>query len=163
MDEGTILVYCCPSIFSLTSSHPSQTKCTVYTDNVCLRGGEGEGELCCVDHILQEFYTLFLTRCRTYQITSPPQTNDQWKRHKGVGVFKVPSSMGQPIFLLSLYVLYLSRWGVLFAEPPPPVCIVMRRTERSSVHLCIPSEESDHYTVYKKTWFNTTAYLCTRI
>jgi hypothetical protein len=37
-------------------------------------GGKGEGELCCVDHILQEFYTLFLTRCRTYQITSPPQT-----------------------------------------------------------------------------------------
>ena len=46
---------------------------TVYTDSVCLRGGGG-GELCCVDHILQEFYTLFLTRCRTYQITSPPQT-----------------------------------------------------------------------------------------
>ncbi len=31
MDEGTILVCCCPSIFSLTSSPPpSQTKCTVY-------------------------------------------------------------------------------------------------------------------------------------
>ncbi len=37
-------------------------------------GGMVGGELCCVDHILQEFYTLFLTRCRTYQITSPPQT-----------------------------------------------------------------------------------------
>ena len=74
MDEGTILVYCCPSIFSLTSSPPSQTKCTVYTDSECQRGGRWGGELCCVDHILQEFYTLFLTRCRTYQITSPPQT-----------------------------------------------------------------------------------------
>ncbi len=42
---------------------------------VCVWGGEGGGdELCCVDHIPQEFYTLFLTRCRTYQITSPLQT-----------------------------------------------------------------------------------------
>jgi hypothetical protein len=29
---------------------------------------------CTVDHILQEFYTLFLTRFRTNKITSPPQT-----------------------------------------------------------------------------------------
>ncbi len=49
-------------------SPPSQTKCTVYTDSVCLRGRGGE--LCCVDHILQEFYTLFLTRCRTYNFVS---------------------------------------------------------------------------------------------
>jgi hypothetical protein len=27
-----------------------------------------------VDHFLQEFYTLFLTRFRTYKIASPPQT-----------------------------------------------------------------------------------------
>ncbi len=47
MNEGTILVYCCPSIFSLTSSPPSQTKCTVYTDSVRLRGGGSGGELCC--------------------------------------------------------------------------------------------------------------------
>ncbi len=32
-------MYCCPSIFSLTSSPPSQTKCTVYTESKCLRGG----------------------------------------------------------------------------------------------------------------------------
>ena len=50
MDEGTILVYCCPSIFSLTSSPPSQAKCTVYTDSVCLGGGVN----CAVDHILQD-------------------------------------------------------------------------------------------------------------
>jgi hypothetical protein len=37
-------MYCCPSIFSVTST-PSQTKCTVYTDSVC-RGGGGWGELC---------------------------------------------------------------------------------------------------------------------
>jgi hypothetical protein len=47
MDEGTILVYCCPSIFSLTSSPPSQTQCTVYTDSECLRGG-GWGVNCAV-------------------------------------------------------------------------------------------------------------------
>ncbi len=35
---------------------------------------EGGGVNCAVDHILQEFYTLFLTRFRTYQIASPPQT-----------------------------------------------------------------------------------------
>ena len=29
---------------------------------------------CVVDHILQEFYTLFLTRWRTYKIATPPQT-----------------------------------------------------------------------------------------
>jgi hypothetical protein len=28
---------------------------------------------CAVDHILQEFYTLFLIRFRTYHIASPPQ------------------------------------------------------------------------------------------
>ncbi len=38
-------------------------------------GGGGWGLLkCTVDHILQEFYTLFLTRFRTYKIASPPQT-----------------------------------------------------------------------------------------
>ncbi len=50
---------------------PSQTKCTVYTDSVCVWG---VGANCAVDDILQEFYTLFLTRFRTYQIASPPQT-----------------------------------------------------------------------------------------
>jgi hypothetical protein len=29
---------------------------------------------CTVDHILQEIYTLFLTRFRTHNIASPPQT-----------------------------------------------------------------------------------------
>jgi hypothetical protein len=29
---------------------------------------------CIVDHILQEFYTLFVTRFGTYKIASPPQT-----------------------------------------------------------------------------------------
>ena len=47
MDEGTILAYCCPSDFSLTSPPPSQTKCTVYTDSVCVTRGGGDVELCC--------------------------------------------------------------------------------------------------------------------
>jgi hypothetical protein len=39
-------------------------------------GGGGAGGIlnCTVDHILQEFYTLFLTRFRTYKIATPPQT-----------------------------------------------------------------------------------------
>jgi hypothetical protein len=59
MDERTILVYCCSSIFSLTSPPPtSQTKYTVYTDSVCLWGGGGGGVNCAVDHIRQEFYSV---------------------------------------------------------------------------------------------------------
>jgi hypothetical protein len=50
---------------------PSQTKCTVYTDSVWLWEGGGVFS-CAEDHILQEFYTLFLTRFRTYKIASPP-------------------------------------------------------------------------------------------
>ncbi len=83
--------YCCPngrgkyicvllplySTFSLTSSPvpppSSQRKCTVYTDSVW-QGWGGGGLNCTVDHILQEFYSLFLTRFRTYKIVSPPQT-----------------------------------------------------------------------------------------
>jgi hypothetical protein len=53
-------------------SPPSQTKCTLYTDSVCLWGGVGVLN-CTVDHILQEFYTLFLTRFRTYKSDTPPQ------------------------------------------------------------------------------------------
>jgi hypothetical protein len=52
---------------------PSQRKCTLYTD--CCVAGVGGGVLnCTVYNILQEFYTLFLTRFRTYKIVSPPQT-----------------------------------------------------------------------------------------
>ncbi len=72
MDEGTILVYCCPATSSLTSP-PSQTKCAVYTDSVWLWRGGGVLN-CAVDHNLQEFYTLFLTRFKTFKIASPPQT-----------------------------------------------------------------------------------------
>ncbi len=54
---------------------PPPSQCTVYTDSVWLWGGGGGRVLkCTVDHILQEFGTLFLTRFRTYKIASPPQT-----------------------------------------------------------------------------------------
>ncbi len=49
----------------------------VYTDSVCDWGGGGGMLNCAVDHILQEFYTLFLARFRTYKIATPLQTNDQ--------------------------------------------------------------------------------------
>jgi hypothetical protein len=44
-----------------------------YVQTVCGWGGGGV-MICTVDHILQGFYTLFLTRFRTYKIASPPQT-----------------------------------------------------------------------------------------
>ncbi len=49
---------------------------------------------CVVDHILEEFYTLFLTRFRTYKMASPTPTKMTSKDDiYGVGLFKVPSSM----------------------------------------------------------------------
>ncbi len=46
----------------------------VYADSGWLGGGKGGGVLRRVgDHILQEFYTLYLTRFRTYKIAYPPQ------------------------------------------------------------------------------------------
>ncbi len=63
--------------FSLTSSPlpPFPMYSILYTDSVWLWGGGGVGVLkCTVDHILQEFYTQFLTRFRTYKIASPLQT-----------------------------------------------------------------------------------------
>ncbi len=85
---STQLVNCCPQgrrnytcvhfplycTFSLTSSpHPPFPMYGIfYTDSVWLWG---VGVLkCTVDHILQEFYTLFLTRFKTYKNASPPQT-----------------------------------------------------------------------------------------
>ncbi len=51
------------------------------TDSVWLGGG---GVLSCVgDHILQEFYTMYLTRLGTYKIALPPQTNP--RRGGGLG------------------------------------------------------------------------------
>ncbi len=94
---STPLVNCCPSTFSLTyllplpSPPPYQSKRTVYTD----RCGCGGGVLSCVvDHILQEFNSLFsLTRFRTYKIATTPQTKTPVKTTFRIGVFILPSSM----------------------------------------------------------------------
>ena len=67
-------VECCPStVPSLWPPPPSPpSQCTVYA-RVCDCGGGGVLK-CTVDHILQEFYTLFLIRFKTYKIASPPIT-----------------------------------------------------------------------------------------
>ncbi len=107
MDEGTIpVLHTCvllppkeigcpstvPSLWPPPPSPPSQ--CTVYSLQTVSDCGGGGGLKCTVDHILQEFYTLFLTRFKTYKIASPPQTK---MTNKGIGVFKVPSSMVDPM------------------------------------------------------------------
>jgi hypothetical protein len=79
MDEGTILVYCCPSIFSLTCPPSQSNVYSIYRQFVAVGGGGGGWEwggyeVCDVDHMLHEFNTLFLTRFRTYKIGSPFQT-----------------------------------------------------------------------------------------
>ncbi len=89
----TVLVYCCPytvpSLWPPPPYPPSQ--CTVYTDSVWLVGGLGGGggvELYCGPY-LQEFYTLFLTRFKTYKIALPPQTKMTSKDDiKGLGSLK---------------------------------------------------------------------------
>ncbi len=74
-----VLVYCCPStVPSLWPPPPPPLPNVQYSIlTVCDCGGMGEGGgglKCTVDHFLQEFYTLFLTRFRTYKIASQPQT-----------------------------------------------------------------------------------------
>jgi hypothetical protein len=61
--------------FSLTSPLPKLN--VLFIQTVCVTGGGGGMLNCAVDHILQEFYTLFLARFRTYKIATPPQTNYQ--------------------------------------------------------------------------------------
>jgi hypothetical protein len=59
IDEGPIIVYCCPSTFSLTSPPPFQTKCTVHTESVWLWGGGGGVDLCCRPYSA-DFFSLML-------------------------------------------------------------------------------------------------------
>ena len=70
MDEGPILLLL--PLYSLSDLLPLPKLNVQYVQTVC--GCEGGGLNCVVDHILQEFYTLFLTRFRTYKIASPSQT-----------------------------------------------------------------------------------------
>ncbi len=64
-----------------------------HLQTVCVCGGRGGVLNCALDHILQEFYALFLTRFWIYQIAPAPQTKWPVKTTLGIGVCKVPSSM----------------------------------------------------------------------
>ncbi len=64
--------------FSLVHHYPSPLPCVnkycicTIVNIQCVRGGRVPG---CVGHyILQEFYTVYLTRFRTYKIARPPKT-----------------------------------------------------------------------------------------
>ncbi len=85
----------------------SQTKCTVYTNIVCLRGG-GEGVNWAVDHILQEFYPLFLTRFRTYQIYTPPQT--KWPVKTTLKVHKIENFFGSEFEFYTISLLVMLKY-----------------------------------------------------
>jgi hypothetical protein len=63
-------LYC---TFSLTSSPYPLPNVQYNLQTMCDCGGGGVLK-CTVDHILQEFYTLFLTRFRTQKIAAPPLT-----------------------------------------------------------------------------------------
>ncbi len=58
----------------LLSKPPPPPKYTYSIYRQCVAVGGGGVLSCVVDHILQEFNTLFLIRFRTYKIATPPQT-----------------------------------------------------------------------------------------
>ncbi len=66
-----------PLPYLLCDLPPTTQLNVLYIRTVCVTGGDGGMLNCGVHHILQEFYTLFLARFRTYKIATPPQTNDQ--------------------------------------------------------------------------------------
>ena len=98
-------LYC---TFSLTSSPlPPFPMYSKYRQCVTVGGGVLK---CIVDHILQEFYTLFLTRFRTYKIASPPLTKMTSKDDiKGLVSFFVHGL--NALYLESLPPLHLSLIG----------------------------------------------------
>ncbi len=74
---STPLVNCCPSTFSLASPTPppppQKKTFSIYRQCVIVGGGLLS---CVVDHILEEFNTLFQTKFRTYKIaTTTPNKN----------------------------------------------------------------------------------------
>ncbi len=81
------------------------------TDIVCDcggGGGEGGGMLkCAVYHILQEFYTLFPTRFRTYKIATPPQT-------EVTSTDDIKGFVSLKFLRLFMYLLFID-----FQGPPP--------------------------------------------
>ena len=75
MDEGTIWHLCtvAPLLYLLSNLLPLPPFPMYSKYRQCVTVGGGVLK-CIVDHILQAFYTLFLTRFRTYKIALPPQT-----------------------------------------------------------------------------------------
>jgi hypothetical protein len=77
MDKGTIWYLCtvAPLLYLLSVLLPPPPLPNVqFIQTVCdLWGVVGGVEMYCGPY-LQEFYTLFLTRFKTYKIASPPQT-----------------------------------------------------------------------------------------
>ncbi len=75
---STPLLNCCPSTYSLTSpTPPPLPKVNVqYIQTVCGCGGGGVLS-CVVDHILQEFNTLFLTTFRPTKLLQNPKQKHQ--------------------------------------------------------------------------------------
>ena len=69
-----VLLSVAPLLYLLSDLLPPPPLPNVqYIQTMCVCGGWGALKWT-VDHILQEFYTLFLTRFKTYKIASPPQT-----------------------------------------------------------------------------------------
>jgi hypothetical protein len=72
MNEGTILVYYCPSTFSLTSPPLPKLNLQYLVQSVCGCGGWGVLS-CVVDHILQDFFTLCFTDSESTKVLHHPK------------------------------------------------------------------------------------------
>jgi hypothetical protein len=80
-EKGTILYLCtgAPLLYLLSDLLPPSSLPNVqYIQTECDCGGGRGGVEMYWGHILQDFYTLFLTKFRTYKIaTPPPNKSDQ--------------------------------------------------------------------------------------
>jgi hypothetical protein len=122
-----LFVNCCPSTFSLASPNPSllpKVTYSIFRQCVAVGGGEGGGGVlsCVVDHILQEFNILFVTRFRTYKIATPPKQKWPVKTNVrlGIGVFKVPSSMSLNIVAPDVEILSMALGDIVVCESWTP-------------------------------------------
>ncbi len=171
---STQLVNCCPHgqrnytcvllPLYLLSDLPPPPKLNVhYIQTVCVAVWGGGGLLkCAVDHILQEFYTLFLTRFRTYKIASPPQTK---KTSKDVIKGFVPLNFLRPwieprtVATSSLAVrssalaVRLRQWQS--EEKETALCRIILTFCRPSWHIFQLEKFS---TEFRKTWANLFEY-----
>ncbi len=93
---------------------PSLPKLNVlFIQTVSVWEGGGWGVNSAVETIFCRNFTLcFWPDAEPTKLHHHPKQNDQWKRHKGVGVFKVPSSMGIGLFCSTFggWVAKLGRW-----------------------------------------------------